>query len=263
MKLIKEYDMLPISQSSKRYKPVHKRFLKPAIENFFKTEFTKFFGPSVRSFIADELIKIFQNNNRNINSLKPGQVLWNAIHKDTRADSSNMKLVPVILTLVSDNDISNLENGLKVSEHKQNVIARMLKEAYAQGALLSMRDVSLLLAMSDSSVSLSRKKYEKKYNINLPHPGSLQDMGSCITHKYQIIYKCVIEKKDPVIVAKETNHTIMAVDRYLKDFNRVKTLYLDKKNEDYIHLVTKLSLNVIAQYINIINQYIKEPDLTI
>ena len=255
--------MLPIPDASKRYMSAHKRFLKPAIENFFKTEFFKSFGPNVRSFIADELIKIFKENNRDTNSLKPGQVLWNAIHKDTRADSYNMKLVPVILTLVSDNDISNLEKGLKVSEHKQNVIARILKEAYSQGALLSMRDVSLLLAMSGSSATRNRKEYEEKHNINLPHPGNLQDMGSCLTHKYQIIYKCVVEKKDSLIAAKETNHTIMAVDHYLKDFNRVKTLHLDDKDEDYIHLVTKLSLNLIAQYVNIINQYVKERKIAI
>ena len=250
--------MLPISTESKRYSSAHKRFLKPVIENFFKTELAKSFGPSVRSFIADELIKIFQGNNRDINTLKPGQVLWNAVHKNTKADSHNMKLVPVVLTLVSDDDISKLENGLKVTEHRQNVVARILDEAYSQDALLSMRDVSLLLAIDSSYASKIRKEYEEKHSVNLPHPGNLQDMGSCITHKYQIIYKCVVEKKDPIIAAKETNHTIMAVDRYLKDFNRVKTLYLDDKDEIYIHLVTQLSLNLIAQYVNIINQYVKE-----
>jgi len=255
--------MLPISSELKHYNSAHKRFVKPAIENFFKTEFTKSFGPNVRSFIADELIKIFQANNRDINSLKPGQVLWNAVHKDTRSGSHNMKLVPVILTLVSDDDISKLENGLKISEHKQNVVARMLNEAYSQNALLSMRDISLLLAIKYSSASTTRKKYEEKHNVNLPHPGNLQDMGSCITHKYQIIYKCVVEKKDPIIAAKETNHTIMAVDRYLKDFNRVKTLYFDDKDGNYIHLVTRLSLNLIAQYVNIINQYVKELNVAI
>jgi hypothetical protein len=255
--------MLPISTASKHYSSAHKRFLKPAIENFFKTEFTKSFGPSVRSFIADELIKIFQENNRDINSIKPGQVLWNAVHKDTKSGSHNMKLVPVVLTLVNDDDISKLEKGLKIQEHKQNAVARMLKEAYSQDALLSMRDVSLLLAIDHPVATVLRKKYEQKHNVNLPHPGNLQDMGSCITHKYQIIYKCVVEKKDPITAAKETNHTIMAVDRYLKDFNRVKTLYLDDKDENYIHLVTKLSLNLIAQYVNIINQYVKELNVAI
>jgi len=250
--------MLPIPKAIKTYSSADKRFLKPAIENFFKTEFAKSFGPSVRSFIADELIKIFQANNRNINSIKPGQLLWNAVHKNTKSGSRNMKLVPIILTLVSDDDISKLEKGVKTPEHRQNVIARMLKEAYAQDALLSMRDVGILLTINESNATVSRKKYEGKHNVLLPHPGNLQDMGTCITHKYQIIYKCVVEKKDPVTAAKETNHTIMAVDRYLKDFNRVKTLYLDGKDEQYIHLVTKLSLYLIAQYVNIINQYVKE-----
>lgn len=255
--------MLPVSSSVKKYKSAHKRFLKTAIENFFKTEFEKFFGPNIRSFIADELIKIFKENNRDINTIKPGQVLWNAINKDTRADSKNMKLVPVVLTLVNDNDISKLENGLKISEHKQNVLARMLKEAYAQEALLSMRDVSLLLAISDSNATLNRKSYEKKHKVELPHPGNLQDMGSCITHKNQIVYKHVVEKKDPLTVAKETNHTIYAVDNYLRDFNRVKTLYFDGKDQSYIHIVTKLSINLIAQYVNIINQYVKEQKVTV
>jgi hypothetical protein len=255
--------MLPIPKAIKTYSSAHKRFLKPAIENFFKTEFAKSFGPSVRSFIADELIKIFQDNNRDINSIKPGQLLWNAVHKNTKSGSCNMKLVPVILTLVSDDDISKLEKGLKTPEHRQNVIARMLKEAYAQDALLSMRDVSILLTINDTHATVCRKKYEEKHNVLLPHPGNLQDMGTCITHKYQIIYKCVVEKKDPLTAAKETNHTTMAVDRYLNDFNRVKTLYLDGKDEQYIHLVTKLSLYLIAQYVNIINQYVKELNVAI
>jgi hypothetical protein len=218
----------------------------------------KTFGPNTRNMIADKLIDIFHDNFRDIKTLKPGQILWNAVHKNTRADSINMKLVPVVLTIISDDDISKLENGLKVSEHKQNVIARLTKEAYEQNALLSMRDIGLLTASADSCISTLRKTYEQRHNVTLPHTGNLHDMGSCITHKYQIIYKCVVEKKDPTIAAAETNHTIKAVDHYLKDFNRVKTLYLDNKTPEYIHMVTKLSLNVIAQYLNIINQYVNE-----
>lgn len=248
--------MLPRSYALNRYSSAHKRFLKPSIENFFKTEFPKFFGPSIRSTIADELMKIFDANNRNINSIKPGQVLWNAVHTDTRADSHNMKLVPVVLTLVNDDDITKLKNGLKIQQHKENVVARILKEAHSQNALLSMRDVSLLLCSSLSYASALRKDHERKHNVSLPHPGNLQDVGSCLTHKYQIIYKCVVEKKDPLVAAKETNHSMKAVDRYLKDFNRVKVLHLDSKDKSYIHLVTNLSLGLIGQYINIIDQYV-------
>lgn len=250
--------MLIRSYASHQYKSAHKRFAKSAIEHFFEQEFPKTFGPNIRSVIADKLIEIFQDNFRQTTTLRPGQILWNAVHKDTRADSPDMKLVSVVLTIVSDEDISKLENGLRVTEHKQNLIARLTKEAYAQDALLSMRDIGLLIASASTSVSRHRKIYEKQHNVTLPHTGNLHDMGSCLTHKYQIIYKCVVEKKDPTIAAAETNHTIKAVDHYLQDFNRVKTLHFDHKKPEYIHIVTKLSKNVIAQYLNIIEQYVKE-----
>jgi hypothetical protein len=249
--------MLIRSSASHRYKSAHKRFAKPAIEHFFEEEFPKMFGPNMRSIIADKLIEIFQNNFRQAKTVTPGQILWNAVHKDTRADAPNMKLVPVVLTIINDDDISKLEKGMSITEHKQNLIARICKEAYAQNALLSMRDIELLIACAGTVVSRCRKNYEKQRNETLPHTGNLHDMGSCITHKYQIIYKCVIEKKDPALVASETNHTIKAVSHYLRDFNRVKTLFLDHKTPEYINLVTKLSLHVINQYLKIIDQYLE------
>lgn len=248
--------MLLRSHASHEYKSAHKRFAKPAIEHFFEQEFPKMFGPNIRSIIADKLIEIFNQNFRDTKTMEPGQILWNAVHKDTRADSPNMKLVPVVLTIICGQDISNLENGMKVYEHKKNVIARLTKEAYAQNALLSMRDIALLTACTPAYISTCRKEYEQRNNLTLPHTGSLHDMGSCLTHKYQIIYKCVVEKKDPTAVAAETNHTIRAVDHYLRDFNRVKTLYFDDKTPEYIHTVTNLSNNVINQYLNIINDYV-------
>ena len=253
--------MLPRSDASHHYKSAHKRFPKAAIENFFKRELPHTFGPDIRSTIADKLIEIFLNNYRDVKTLQPGQILWNAVDQNTRADMPNMKLVPIVLTMVCDEDICKLENGLKMPEHKQNVIARITKEAHQQGALLSMRDIGLLLANSPAGISTSRIKFEKLYNETLPHTGNLQDMGSCLTHKKQIIYKSVVEKKDPKTIAKETNHSIKAVDHYLRDFDRVKTLYDDNKSIEYIHLVTKMSKDLIKQHINIINQYVKEREL--
>ncbi|MDO9341468.1 MAG: DUF1670 domain-containing protein [Bacteroidales bacterium] len=241
-----------------RYHSAHDRFIKPIIEDFFSREFPNTFGPNTRSNIADELLAIFKSNNRETQTIKPGQILWNAVHKYTRADSPNRKLVPVVLTIVADEDISNLEKRMSISENRQNIISRITQEAYSQGALLSMRDISLLLASHLPNISLNRKKYEEKHSCSLPHTGTLHDMGSCITHKYQIVYKYIIEKKDPLIIAKETNHSLKAVDHYLKDYNRVKLLYMENKPPEYIKLATALSVYVINQYIDIINQYVKE-----
>jgi hypothetical protein len=78
-------------------------------------------------------------------------------------------------------------------------------------------------------------------------------MGSTITHKNMIIRKIIYEKKDPAQVAKECNHSQRAVDRYLKDYYRVASLYKENKNIDFIHHVTGISRAVVVQYLKIIN----------
>jgi hypothetical protein len=134
----------------------------------------------------------------------------------------------------------------------------MIKEAYQRGAVLSTRDLSLLLIFSASALSHQRIEYEKEHNTVLPHTGVIHDMGTTLTHKRIIIYKHVVEKKDPSIVARETNHSQLAVDKYLKDFNRVKTLVNDNKDINFIHHTTNISRQVIQQYLQIINNYVKE-----
>jgi len=250
--------MIPTASSVKHYSSAHDRFLKPAIVNFFEREFSGAFGPIVRENIADALIDLFNSLCPESSRLKPGQVVWNALDKRTRADSEKRRYKPVILSLVTDDDVSMFEKGTSISTIRKNVIARMIREAYQQGAVLSTRDLSLLLVSSSAYLSQLRIQYEKEYQTVLPHTGIIHDMGTTLTHKRLIIYKHVVEKKDPAIVARETNHSQMAVDKYLKDFSRVKTLVNDNKNLDFIHHTTNIARPVIKQYLQIINNYVKE-----
>jgi hypothetical protein len=250
--------MIPKSSSVKHYSSAHDRFFKPAIVNFFEREFCGMFGPVVRENIADALIDLFNSLCPESSRLKPGQIVWNALDKRTRADSDRRRYKPVILSLVTDDDVSMFEKGLSIATIRKNVIARMIKEAYQQGAVLSTRDLSLLLVSGSAYLSRLRIQYEKEYQTVLPHTGIIHDMGTTLTHKRLIIYKHVVEKKDPAIVARETNHSQMAVDKYLKDFSRVKTLLNDNKDLDFIHHTTNIARPVIKQYLQIINNYVKE-----
>ena len=250
--------MIPQSSSVKHYKSAHDRFLKPAIINFFEREFCGMFGPVVRENIADALIDMFNSLCPESSRLKPGQVVWNALDKRTRGDSENRRYKPVILSLVTDDDVSMFEVNASINTIRKNTIARMIKEAYQQGAVLSTRDLSLLMTSGSAYLSQLRIDYEKEHNTVLPHTGVIHDMGTTLTHKRLIIYKHIVEKKDPSVVARETNHSQKAVDKYIKDFHRVKTLVNDKKDPQFIHHTTNMSRNVINQYLQIINKYVKE-----
>jgi hypothetical protein len=250
--------MIPTKSSVKHYSSAHDRFLKPAIVNFFEREFCGMFGPVVRENIADALIDLFNSLCPESSRLKPGQIVWNALDKRTRADSKNRRYKPVALSLVTDDEVSMFEKGTSVSITRKIVMARMIREAYQQGAVLSTRDLSLLLVSSSSYLSQLRIEYEREHKTILPHTGVIHDMGTTLTHKRIIIYKYVVEKKDPSIVARETNHSQPAVDKYLKDFNRVKTLVNDNKDINFIHHTTNIARPVIKQYLQIINNYVKE-----
>jgi hypothetical protein len=239
------------------YHAAHDRFLKPMIVNFLVHEL-RYLGPVTAANVADELIRIFEENVPQKERLKHGQMLWNALDKSTRADSKHRKYKAVILSVVTDEDVALFEQNKSIKEIRKQVIARIMKEAYQQGGILSSRDISLILACCSATASHNRIDYEKENQTVLPHTGVLHDMGSTITHKNIIVYKHVVEKKATNIVALETNHSQRAVDHYISDYNRVKSLIEDNKNVEFIHMATKIAKPVIKQYQAIFNQYVKE-----
>lgn len=242
----------------KRYHSAKARFLKPVMMNFFARECPRFFGPTLREKLTDELINLFDAVAPETSRITHGQVLWNALDKNTRGDSPYRRYVPVVLTLISEEDVHELTNGVRETLIARKAVARMIREAYEQGGILSSRDLGLIMLRKPSTTSLWRRDYEAENNCTLPHTGALHDMGSCVTHKETIVRKVIIEKKDPAVVARETKHCQAAVDRYLKDYHRVKTLHELDQDIDFIHLATEIAKHVIKQYIALIEEEEKQ-----
>ncbi|OQB29937.1 MAG: hypothetical protein BWY08_01455 [Bacteroidetes bacterium ADurb.Bin174] len=242
----------------RKYRTAHDRFLREEIINFFNREFSGYFGPIICENIAEALVELFNQHAPQTDRIKHGQMLWNALDRTTRADSSHRKHKAVVLSMVTHDDIALFEKQAPIPKIREQVIARIIKEAYQQGGILSMRDISLMLTVGVPTLSKTRAIYEAENQTVLPHQGALHDMGSTITHKKQIVFKHVVEKKSTLTVARETNHSQSAVDHYINDYHRVKTLVDDNKNIDFIHLTTNIAKPVIRQYLDIINNYVKD-----
>lgn len=245
--------MIKTPDSIKRYNAAKYRFFKPVVVNFFGREFPKLFGPVMREKLADELIDLFETLVAETKTIRPGQMLWNALDKTTRGDSPNRRYVPVVLSIITEDDVAQLIRGTPMSTISKNAIARIIREAYEQGGILSSRDIGLLTLREPTTVSRLRKTYEQKNRCTLPHTGALHDMGSCISHKSTIVRKVVAEKKDPADVARQCRHSQRAVDCYLRDYQRVKTAYEHKQDLDYIHMVTGIAKHVVKEYVEIMN----------
>jgi len=88
--------MITKSRNEKQYRSAHDRFLKPMIVNFLVHEL-RYLGPITAANVADELIRIFEENVPQTDKLKHGQMLWNALDKNTRGDSKKRKYKSVVL----------------------------------------------------------------------------------------------------------------------------------------------------------------------
>jgi hypothetical protein len=117
-----------------------------------------------------------------------------------------------------------------------------------------MRDLSLILCYDSSYLSRLRLIYEKRKNTILHFTGYDQDMGTAISHKTVILRKIFLEKKDPVQVARETNHSPEAVERYCLDFNKVKWCVENGMSKEEMIIVTGMSANLIDEYLKIIEE---------
>jgi hypothetical protein len=207
--------------------------------------------------MAEKIVSLVEQQLPAKDYLRPGQCVWNAVSIRTRPDSPHCQLIPVILTLVDHSDVDELAQGARMPHLAQKAIARITREAYQQGALLSMRDIGLLVWRTNDRITQLRQAWENRQQTTLPHPGNLQDFGTCISHKATIIRKVVYEGKDPRRVSDETKHTQGAVDRYLKDFYRVKTCYQHNRDIEFITRTTGLSKRLVNQYVDIMAQYEK------
>ena len=241
----------------KSYSPYVNKTIESVLASLFRNEFGFLGGPSVIDLIVTKVMEIVDSFTPPLSTIKPGQVVWMAVdieEKNTpQKGMDKTRLVPVILTLIDKEDIAKLTKGEKLIDVRMYAITRILKEAYKQGGLLSLMDISLLMYLSQSEISKQFRRYMEKHEV-LPTRGTLQDLGPTTTHKAKIVAKS-LEGKQPPDIARETCHSIDAVKNYIQDYNRVK-MAIDKGiKEEEISMIVKLSPRLVEEYLVLMKMY--------
>jgi hypothetical protein len=208
------------------YRPHASKNFRAALEYLLRTEFPRLGGSKVRDMFMDELMALIESHHLTKDRVGVGQVLWYAVHKDDRPfrykKISQCRMVPVILTLVSPEDIAIRRRGEeKRPERLKRIIPRLFLEAYAQGGVLSAADVSLITGYGSCYISHFVHEYEQEHGTLLPSRGAIHDLGRTVSHKAIICRKAMVDGKQTPEIARETFHDEVSVDRYLLDFDRV------------------------------------------
>jgi hypothetical protein len=213
------------SDRETQYRPQAGKTLRDALRNFIRREFPRLGGPWIIEMFVDKLLLLVDRYHIERDNLQPGQTLWLAVAIDEapgyRKPIYVTRQVPVVLTLVNQEDIAAMRQGRSWTEIFQNRLVRVMKEAHAQGGLLTSSDLSVLFHHSHSRVAELIRQYETQTGQVVPRRGNLHDMGRTVTHKRIICRKAFLEGKTTDVIARETNHSPEAVDHYLLDFSRV------------------------------------------
>jgi len=213
------------SDRETQYRPQSGKTLREAMRNFIRREFPRLGGPWLIEMFVDKLLQLVDRYHIERDKLQPGQTIWPAVAIDEapgyRKPIYATRQVPVVITLVNQEDIAAMRQGLPWTEILQGELVRAMKEAHAQGGLLTSSDLSVLFHHGHSRVAELIRQYETQTGEVVPRRGNLHDMGRTVTHKRIICRKAFLEGKTTDVIARETSHSPEAVDNYLLDFARV------------------------------------------
>ena len=242
----------------KKYGPLARKTLLSALLGCLAKDFPQLGGERMLRLSAERILVVVFEHIHSREAVQHGQVLWMGIALEDRPGwhkpLSKMQLVPLLLELVTGDDIAAILQREKVNERLLRRCLRLCRQAHKQGGLLSNCDLAVLLGRSDSQVAQVLAAYERNHDCLVPRRATLHDVGTGLTHKRLICWKRYGEGKTSEQVARETYHSIEAVDRYLGQFDRVRHCRQQDFSEAETAYVLGCSRALVAEYRSIDEQ---------
>ena len=146
--------IFPNEQATKNYlastygPQVQKTFI-GALESFFASEFPQLAGDRARRAIVQAIVDLTLRFFPATTHLRQGQTTWVSVDKnETSAYGKSMaktRLVPVIISLMADDEAKQRQNGKKLTDLKREAVARICHEVDTQGGCITAAELALIL----------------------------------------------------------------------------------------------------------------------
>lgn len=247
----------------KTYGPSRSKTYETSLFNLIQSEFGYIGGPDVVKLFVRKICDLNCEYYKREEYVRPGEMRYLALktgQKYSRGRKlSEMQLVPVTLTIVAPEDIEDRVNKLTRKERMKKITARLLREAKAQGAVLSETDLAIIFRVSHPAVSNYVLEYEQENEVVLPRPGSEMDIGKTLTHK-KLAFQNYKKKLSTLENARLIDHSPESVDKYINDGTRVEKLYEAGYTEWEIAFFTGLPGYVVRQYVETIEEFGRKED---
>lgn len=238
------------------------------LTNVLRHQFVTEFGYENKVLFAEAMIgrilETIESFTRPAAWLKPGQLLWMAVaddgRKHTKKRMRDTPQVPVILDLVTDDDLAALAGGESYPQVRRQRQARLLKQAYAQGGVLAQSDLAVITLLSEAQVGKNIVTLQQATGKILPHRGSVQDLGPTTTHKVEVIRLLEAGFLEPEICERlEIPHDLTAVESYVQTYKNLLKLLERGFTLKEVAGILRISRRLVNEYQPIIAEH--HPDL--
>jgi len=242
--------------------PLKDKTLKNVLAHRIQTEFPRMGGPRIRQLCAEMILEVIRDNIRPVDYVHHGQVLWLAVSIDDppgwRKRIMDTDLVPVVLDLSTAEDIEMRLAKVSPAKRLLHKAIRLCRQTYHHGGLLSNSDLAELLNCDRGTVSVLLADHERKTGTVIPRRATIHDVGTGMTHKRIICFKRYAEGKSSDQIARETYHSMEAVDRYLGQYDRVRHCRLQGMSPLETSQVLACSRSLVKEYLDIDRQLEKK-----
>jgi len=249
------------------YGPLSQKTLHSALKRELLTNFGFENMALVADLLIDRFLAIVEEFSVAPGRLQPYQTMVIGVDKREKfgygTRITNVKLKPAIVSLITPEEILALAEGTPLRELQPRMVARIIKEAYEQGSVLSLSIVGLLFGVSQTTISGWVKKYRESHPDKvLPYAGVVFDLGPTLTHKGPVLmlhYQGLLTQE----IARRVNHNPQRVDKYLKDQHRIVAAHEAGHTFDEICLLTGLSPKLVQEHLEWYRRFAdKEAKLT-
>jgi hypothetical protein len=188
--------------------------------------------------------------------LGQGEMVFFAIHADEgpRAKLAEARHVPVRLTYFSREDLlRGPQSGspTRVAELKFARILRYATDTRAQGALLSLPDLGVLMGIHVDAI---RRQLSSHSAVVIPTRGRIKDIGRGVSHKSRIV-ELYLQMHTETEIVERTGHCYESVEADLREFARVVSLADRGMNAVMIRRVTGRSMALVEAYLELYRRY--------
>jgi len=242
------------------YASIEKRTFENAVVRLLLTEYGLAGGQRIAWLLVEDVERLIGEFYPQVEQATSGTLIWTCTADEGKKavagkPSEEYRTITIRLPLVTKEELdSHTEHKDGAHEREKRQVVRLIKSAAEQGGLLTLAEVSVIVNRSYAKVASYVQEWQEQTGELLPLKGYRMDQGACPTHKGEIV-RLFEQGKEPPDIAYETSHSLKSVERYLKDYERVKMLLRDRKNPAEISALIGRGKSVVVEYIQIAREY--------